>query len=263
MDLDAYLSRIGAKRPEKPSAKALRELHERHLERVPFENLSVHLPEPIELTEDALFDKIVRRRRGGFCYELNGAFAALLRGLGFEVKLLSARIFHNGRPGPPLVHVVLRVDLKEPWLVDVGFGRRSMHHPLRMVVCEPQLDPGGEFSVLGTPDGDWDMLQGGEPIYRVERRAHELSDFVPTCWWQATSPDSHFTSGLLCSRVTPTGRITIAGDRLIETANGKRTERVLADNEIVSTYRTVFDIELESAPVPGHFPAPGHSSFPN
>lgn len=94
--IDAYLARIGARRPAAPDAASLRELQEHHLSTVPFENLSIHLDERITLTEDALFDKIVMRRRGGFCYELNGAFAALLRGLGFDVTLLSAKVFGDG-----------------------------------------------------------------------------------------------------------------------------------------------------------------------
>src|SRR5690349_2377671 len=117
----AYLSRIGM--PEElapPSAELLRELHIRHLESVPFENLSIHLDEPIRLDEDALLDKIVRRRRGGFCYELNGVFAALLEALGFRVTRHAARVFSgDGQLGIPFDHLALIVDLDEEWLVDV------------------------------------------------------------------------------------------------------------------------------------------------
>lgn len=262
MDIDAYLRRIDAKRPDEPTVEALRELHKRHLETVPFENLSVHLPERIELTEDALFDKIVRRRRGGFCYELNGAFAALLRELGFEVTLLAARVISPDRPGSPFDHLALRVDLDEPWLVDVGFGRH-MVYPLRLNACEPQPDPEGDFLVLDAPDGDVDVLHDGKPVYRLDRRARELTDFVPTCWWQATAPGTTFTRSLTCSLATPTGRITLAGNRLIETVHGEQTERILADDEILPAYRTHFGIELTNTPVLGSFPAPGYQPFPN
>ncbi|GLY69181.1 arylamine N-acetyltransferase family protein [Amycolatopsis taiwanensis] len=261
MDIDAYLSRIDAERPDEPSLEALRELHRSHLETVPFENLSVHLPERIELTEKALFDKIVRRRRGGFCYELNGAFAALLRALGFEVTLLSARVFANENPGPPFDHLALRVDLDEPWLADVGFGRHA-RYPLRLNACEPQQDPEGEFLVLDAPDGDVDVLHDGKPVYRVERRARELADFVPACWWHATAPGKTFTRSLTCSLATATGRITLSGDRLIETVDGEQTERILAGDEILTAYRTHFGIELSEAPVLGSFPAPGPHPFP-
>ena len=97
-----YLDRIGASPPSSADAAALAELTRRHLASVPFENLSIHLGEPIELDEDALLAKIVDRRRGGFCYELNGAFGALLAHLGYDVTLLAARVFGDGGAlGPP------------------------------------------------------------------------------------------------------------------------------------------------------------------
>src|SRR5690349_16321536 len=115
----AYLDRIGARPPAVPDAAALRELHRRHLEAVPFENLSIFLGEPVLLDEDALVDKIVRRRRGGICYELNGAFAALLTALGYDVRLLAASVFgDDGTLSPPFDHLALLVELDERYLVD-------------------------------------------------------------------------------------------------------------------------------------------------
>ncbi|MTD56637.1 arylamine N-acetyltransferase family protein [Amycolatopsis pithecellobii] len=247
MDVDAYLARIGAAKPVAPTAAALAELHERHVMTVPFENLSVQLREPIVLDEEALFDKIVLRRRGGFCYELNGAFAGLLRALGFRVSLLSARVFGGGRYGAPFDHLALRVELDEPWLADVGFGRFA-RRPLRLTACEVQADAEGEFLLLDAPHGDIEVRHNGEPAYKVEERPRDLADFVPTCWWQATSPDSHFTKNLVCTLPTPTGRVTLAGDQLIETTEGKRSERPLSADELVETYRSLFGIELAEAP---------------
>lgn len=120
--VDAYLSRIGSARPERPGADELATLQQNHLASVPFENLSIHLGEEIVLEEKALLEKVVTRRRGGFCYELNGAFAALLSALGYEVTMLAARVFTPDGLGPLFDHLVLRVDLAQPWLVDVGFG---------------------------------------------------------------------------------------------------------------------------------------------
>src|SRR5919197_306204 len=165
----------------------MHELQMRHLLTVPFENLSIHLGEPIVLEEKALLAKLVQRRRGGFCYELNGAFAGLLSALGFRVTLLAARVFGAGGPGPPFDHLALRVDLREPWLVDVGFGRHSSH-PLRADLRGEQPDPEGIFRVAERDDGDLDVIRDGEPQYRVEPRGRALSDFEPTCWWQQTSP---------------------------------------------------------------------------
>jgi len=261
MDVDAYLSRIGADRPAAPTADALRDLHLAHLLAVPFENLSVHLPERITLDEDALFDKVVRGRRGGFCYELNGLFAALLRELGFSVTLLAGRVF-SGRWGAPFDHLALRVDLEEPWLADVGFGRFA-RHPLRLTACEPQTDPEGEFLVLDAADGDIEVRHNGEPAYLVEQRPRALADFAPSCWWQATSPDSHFTQNVLTSIFTPSGRVTLVGNTLIETVDGKSAKRDLNPEEALEAYRVHFGITMNEAPALGHFPAPGLRPFPN
>ncbi|WP_405010335.1 arylamine N-acetyltransferase [Kitasatospora sp. NBC_01539] len=254
----AYLGRIGAERPERPDAAGLRALQSAHLAAVPFENLAVGLGEPVVLEEEALLAKIVGRRRGGFCYELNGAFAGLLRALGYRVDLLAARTFGaDGRPGPPFDHMALRVELDEPWLVDVGFGRFG-HHPLRLAARGDQHDPGGVFRVTpvegrpavpGTPEV-LDVLMDGEPQYRLDPRPYALTDFVPTCWWQTTSPQSHFTRSSTCSRLTADGRITLSGTRLIRTGpDGARTERQLSEAEALAAYRVHFGITLTRLPV--------------
>jgi N-hydroxyarylamine O-acetyltransferase len=118
----AYLERLGAGGDVTVHATTLTDLHERHLRAIPFENLSIHLGEPIVLDVDALVDKLTVRRRGGFCYELNGAFAALLATLGFDVALFEARVV-MGREGMPFDHLCLRVRVDgAEYLTDVGFG---------------------------------------------------------------------------------------------------------------------------------------------
>jgi N-hydroxyarylamine O-acetyltransferase len=247
LSVAAYLDRIGAARPARADGEALRELQLRHLRAVPFENLSIHLGEEIVLRERALLDKVVTRRRGGFCYELNGLFAALLRALGFRVTLLAARA--NGRDGlgPLFDHLTLRVDAPEPYLADVGFGRFSQH-PIRLDAAG-QADPEGVFRVAETADGDLDVLRDGELQYRVERRPRTLADFEPTCWWHRTSPRSHFTRSLVCSRLTDGGRVTLSDRTLIESAGGERRERRLgSDGEVLAAYRTHFGMVLDRVP---------------
>lgn len=246
----AYLQRIGARRPARPDAAALRDLQLRHLSAVPFENLSIHLAEVIVLREEALVDKVVGRRRGGFCYELNGAFAGLLAALGFRVTLLAARVFGDGGPGPPFDHLALRVDLDPdgPWLVDVGFGRFS-HHPLRLDLRDEQPDPGGTFRIVEREHGDLDVQCDGQPQYRLEARPRVLADFEPTCWWHQTSPRSHFTRSLTCSMPTGTGRITLSDRRLIRTGPGARQEELLgSDVDVLAAYRKHFGIVLDRVP---------------
>jgi len=123
MNIDAYLERINYTGSREPTAETLRALQVAHLKTVPFENLSIHAKEPIVLEDDALFAKIVERRRGGFCYEANGSFAALLRAMGFEVVMLAAGVTNRrGGFGPKFDHMTLMVTLAERWLADVGFG---------------------------------------------------------------------------------------------------------------------------------------------
>jgi N-hydroxyarylamine O-acetyltransferase len=247
--VDAYLSRIGAVRPAFPDATALRELQLRHLRTVPFENLSIHLGEPIVLDEAALVAKVVQRRRGGFCYELNGAFAALLTALGYRVTILAARVLLDPeRIGPLFDHLALRVELAEPWLVDVGFGS-FCRYPLRLDERGDQQDPDGTFRVVEREYGDLEVLRDGQPQYRVEARPRVLADFGPTCWWQRTSPESHFTQSLTCSRLTGDGRITLSGDRLIRTVDGNRKEETLgSDADVLAAYQTHFGITLDRVP---------------
>ncbi|WP_436843206.1 arylamine N-acetyltransferase family protein [Streptomyces narbonensis] len=255
LDVSAYLARIGARRPVRADAAALRELHVRHLLSVPFENLSIHLGEDILLDEKALVDKVVGDRRGGFCYELNTAFAVLLRALGYRVSLLQARVVDpEGRLGIPYDHMALLVVTAdgERWLADVGFGDHS-HYPLAFDERGDQADPGGRFRVQEAADGDLEVLRDGKPQYRLETRPRELADFTAGAWYHRTSPDSHFPRSLVCSLLTEEGRITLSDRKLITRAHGERVERVLdGDEEVRGAYRELFGIALDELPVVGH-----------
>ncbi|MYQ40162.1 MULTISPECIES: arylamine N-acetyltransferase [unclassified Streptomyces] len=249
---DAYLERIGAARPSRADAAALRELQVRHLMAVPFENLSIHLGEDIVLEEAKLVDKIVTRRRGGFCYELNGAFAALLRALGFRVTLLQARVFGDGgRLGIPYDHVALRVETDDgtgPWLADVGFGDHALH-PIELETRTEQVDPCGRFRLREAPQGDLDLLRDGSRQFRLDLRPRVPADFRAGAWYHRTSPDSHFSRSLICSRRTEDGRVTLRGRTLITTVRGERHETELGDDtEVLAAYRDHFGLVLGHPP---------------
>ncbi|MER5538725.1 arylamine N-acetyltransferase family protein [Streptomyces mirabilis] len=264
---DAYLRRIGAHHPAWPTSGVLRDLHLRHLKAVPFENLSIHLGEEIVLEEKRLLDKVVGGRRGGFCYELNGAFGALLGALGFDVTLLAGRVYgEEGRLGIPYDHLALRVRTVDggDWLADVGFGAHS-HYPLAFGARTEQVDPGGTFRVLEAgPDAagvrgvggrreaeDLDVIRNGGPQYRLEVRPRVLGDFAAGAWWNSTSPKSHFTRSLVCSRVTEDGgRITLSGRNLTATApdGTKEVSELATDEEVLALYRERFGIELDRVP---------------
>lgn len=248
----AYLERIGAARPTRADAGALRELQLRHLMTVPFENLSVHLGLDIVLEEEALVDKVVRDRRGGFCYELNGAFAALLGALGFRVTLLQARVFGDGgRLGIPYDHMALRVETDDatgPWLADVGFGDHALR-PLALDDRTEQEDPCGVFRLRAAPQGDLDLLRDGSRQFRLDLRPRALRDFTAGAWYHRTSPDSHFTRSLVCSRRTATGRVTLSGRTLVTTVRGERhTTELATDAEVLDTYRDQFGLSLTHPP---------------
>ncbi|MFJ4481738.1 arylamine N-acetyltransferase [Streptomyces longwoodensis] len=251
--VDAYLRRIGVERPARPTVDALRELHLRHLRSVPFENLSIHLGEEIVLEEERLVEKVVGAGRGGFCYEVNGAFGALLGALGYEVALLAGRVFGEDRLGVPYDHMALRVRAVDgsEWLADVGFGAHS-HFPLAFGEREEQKDPGGVFRIVEAAEaGDLDVVRDGSPEYRLEVRPRELRDFVAGAWWHRTSPESHFTRSSVCSRVTEDGgRVTLSGRRLkVTRGDGAVEERELErDAEVLAAYREWFGIVLDRVP---------------
>ncbi|QOV38381.1 arylamine N-acetyltransferase [Streptomyces ferrugineus] len=266
-EVDAYLRRLGAEHPAWPTVDVLRELQLRHLQTVPFENLSIHLGEEIVLEEKRLLDKVVGARRGGFCYELNGAFGALLGALGFDVTLLAARVYDGeGQLGIPYDHMALKVGTVDggAWLADVGFGAHS-HYPLAFEARGEQRDPAGVFRVVEAgPDAagvrgghdvaeaaDLDVVMDGRARYRLDRRARALGDFAAGAWWHSTSPLSHFTQSLVCSRVTEDGgRITLSGRTFKSTAaDGTREEWELGtDEEVLRMYRERFGVELDRVP---------------
>ena len=262
VDIAAYCARIGVGGPLPPTSSTLRRLHHAHMLAVPFENLDIHWGRPIVLEEARLFEKLVTRGRGGFCYEQNGLFAVMLRKLGFSVDLLEARV--GAKPwedGLPWDHMTLQVTLEERWLADVGFGD-GFREPLLLDEAGPQARTEGTWRVehdgceglhaSRTTAGDW------KPEYRFRLRPCQLADFAPGCEHHQDSPDSHFTQQRVCSLATETGRVTLSDRSLIETEgfpsrataastdSGKvrRRERDLADEaEFLKVLRERFGIE--------------------
>jgi len=244
MNLGAYLERIGYDGPLETTPEVLAALHRAHLFAVPFETISIARGEPIQLDPAWLFDKIVVRRRGGFCYELNGLFAELLDSLGFAVTRLAGRVYNQrGELGIPFDHLALLVKTAErSWLADVGFGD-SFLEPLPFefdtdVACDRRLY---RLSEVAQPTGDapefelHEQRQGASwrAQCRFDRKARALRDFEVGAQYHQTSPLSPFADRLLCSRPGPDGsRTTVRNFTVIETtSDGIRSERTLAGEQ--------------------------------
>lgn len=256
MNTTAYLHRINFHGSLTPTAETLRDLQIAHLLSVPFENLSIHWNQPIILDDDSLFEKIVVRRRGGFCYELNGLFAGLLRSLGFNVEMLSAGVATDeGGFGPDFDHMTLMVTLDDRWLADVGFGD-SFREPLLLDKREEQIQGDRAYTIV--PDGDHLILKRREGLileqregdgewknqYRFTLQPHNYTDYAHMCSYHQTSPQSHFTRSRICSRATPEGRITLSDMRFITTVGLERHERLLStEEEYTTVLREHFGIE--------------------
>ena len=249
MRVEAYLDRLDYDGPTAATLETLVGLHRAHMFAIPFENLDVHLGVPITLSLPAFFEKIVTRRRGGACYELNGLFAWLLAELGFKVTLHSGRVFSAGRLSAEFDHLVLTVTLRERWVADVGFGESSL-----VPLAAPSEPVEGDGYFVVEDDGVWTMRRavGGahEPQYVFSMIPRSLGEFEDRCVFQQSSPESHFTKNTVCSLPTPSGRITVAGRRLIVTAGVRFVERNLRDGtELRAVLEEDFGIALTAAEV--------------
>ncbi|MFP4634830.1 MAG: arylamine N-acetyltransferase family protein [Nitriliruptoraceae bacterium] len=221
----AYLERIGHPPVEAPDEEALASLQDAHVRNVPFENLDIHLGRRLSLDLDRLVDKVVTKRRGGFCFELNGLFHALLASLGFDAWLVEARSLEDGELGPRFDHARVLVDLDVQVVVDVGTGA-SPRGPIELsdrpqtigAVTYRTRKVNGRY-LTEQRDGDtW------TPGWTFDTAAHSLDDFAERCHYHQASPDSHFTHKPLCTLVTDDGHVTLSDRQLITTTGDGRTE---------------------------------------
>jgi N-hydroxyarylamine O-acetyltransferase len=212
---------------------------------VPFENLDIPLGVKIDLDLERIYRKVVEDGRGGFCYELNGLFGWLLTEIGFDVEMLSARVFgSNEEPGPEFDHLLLRVNGE--YLADVGFGD-SFLEPLENDTGE-QTQEMGTYRI--TVDNETSLMERKEEglwksQYLFTSISRAFSDFDAMCTFQQTSPDSIFTQKTVCSMATPEGRVTYSNGRLIETKHRLKSEKLIASaDDLESTLKDIFGIEL-------------------
>ncbi len=240
MDIQPYLARIEYTASVGADYGTLRGLQLAHMVSVPFENLDiVPLGRTIQLDEKALWEKIVERRRGGFCYELNGLFAWLLKQIGFEVTYLNARVFNQeGKLGIEFDHLVLLVRIPHQptrWLADVGFGD-SFSQPLNFEDTGNQVQGLRAYRLEQTTEGrvSWQRNYDGtwERQFFFDLQPRNFpSDYEAGCHYHQTSPQSSFTRGSIVSLATPDGRVTLEERQFIVTKDGRREEKAVHNKE--------------------------------
>ncbi|WP_353508537.1 arylamine N-acetyltransferase [Intrasporangium sp.] len=257
-DSAAYLLRLGMSAPAAPTSEALTELQHAHLTHVPFENLDIALGRLIRLDRDALLHKVLQEGRGGYCYELNGLFAMLLRSVGYAADLLSARVAtEGGGVTEEFDHLALLVTsphLVQPHLVDVGFGDAFLE-PLPLEDGFSRQEGGKAVGLARGDDGEWgyceDHGNGWEAQYLFSTTPRRMTEFEDRNRWQQISPQSHFTQKRVASRVTDSGRVTLslstAGRRLITTEDGMRSERDIPVADVSRVLEELFGIRLDDA----------------
>lgn len=248
--LDAYLDRIAVSRPAAPTRDALAELLGAHLRAIPFENLDVLLGRPIELALPAVFDKLVRRRRGGYCFEHATLFGAMLGELGFGFTMHAARVrYRASLPVTPRTHAWLRVEAEgAAYLVDPGFGGPGpqVPVPLRAGASVGDVD-------LAEKDGAPGTLRrrlGDEVVdlYEIALEALPPIDFVVANHFTSTYPRSPFRQRLMVQRARDDGGVSIANDELSLRSGATVETRTLADRgELRAALREHFGIDLQEA----------------
>ena len=236
MDVDAYLARIGINDVGDISVDGLERLQRAHLSRVPFENLDVFHRRGVSTGTDWSVPKIVVRGRGGWCYELNGAFATLLSSLGFQVRWLGATVILDAEDASPVPdHLTIEVTLDRPYLVDVGFGD-SFIRPLPLDREGPH-DGGAGIYRFAFDDAATTLLfegqDGLEPQYRFGRRSFTAGDFEAPSQRLQTEPGLHWTQGPFATRLLDGGpdRVTLLKDRIKFRRSGEWTEQPVSDGE--------------------------------
>ncbi len=236
MELNKYLQRIGFKDKHKPDVETLFQFHRAHLFTVPFENLDIHLGKEIILDTEKFYEKIVLSNRGGFCYELNGLFFTLLKQLGYDAKMISARVANSkGGFGKDFDHMAIIVKLDDEWLVDVGFGD-SFILPIKLEIDLLQPQYGFIYKIVKHDDENLKLMrsQDGNEFndqYIFTRKERALEEYTKMCIYNQTSPQTSFTQKRICTLATEDGRITLSDLKLIITQNGVKTETQLKDEE--------------------------------
>lgn len=237
-DLDAYFERIAYDGPITARLETLREIHRLHPQAIAFENLNPLLRWPVPLDARSLQHKMVKQRRGGYCYEHNLLLKHALERIGFRVAGLAARVLWNHPEDAirPRTHMLLQVDVEdEIWIADVGFGGLTLTAPLRLVEYTPQATPhelsrvtrlSGDYAVQAEIRGEWRTL------YRFDLQEQVLPDYELASWYLSNHPESHFVRRLIAARTAPQRRHALLDSELaVHELGGETVRRRLTSAE--------------------------------
>lgn len=251
LNVDAYLDRVGYDGDLKPTVKTLRRLHRAHVVAIPFENLDIVLGRGISLEMDAMQDKLIRRDRGGYCYEHNLLFAALLERVGFEVSRLTADIRMGSHEPQPSGHMLLRVDAEgSPWLADVGFGGQRLLEPIPLNDGATSQQGSWTYRLDYEGAGAWVLRvlrpDGWFNLYGLTLEPRHHGDYDVYNYYTSTNPDSPFVQGVVVMQTEPQRRQTLIGRRLTTAyPDGSIEHRELAGTELIGVLSDTFGITLE------------------
>lgn len=249
IDLDAYLRRVHLNGTVRPDLASLQALHLAHMAAIPFENVDVRLRRPIRLDLDSLQAKLVARRRGGYCFEHNTLFAAVLRQIGFEVETLEARVRPRGATVTlPRTHMTLKVELDgRAWLTDVGFGGDGPVQPV-------PLDGGlsgqwdGAFAVREERDGVHVLrreIDGGwHDMYAFTLRPALPVDFEVASYFTSTHPGSPFLNTLTAQRSEARERRMLRGRLYTVRISHQESVRDVTYEEVGVLLREEFHLDV-------------------
>lgn len=252
IDLDAYFARVGYTGAGRPTLETLRALHALHPRAIAFENLDPFLGRPVHLDIASLQGKLVRSRRGGYCFEHNIVFMNVLRALGYAVAGLAARVIWNRAEdaNTPRGHMLLGVELDgKTRLCDVGFGGLTQTAPLAF---EPEIEqetPHETFRIVERDGYFVSQARIGDDwrgLYRFDLSEQLEVDYVATNYFLSTNPQSHFVTGLMAARAAHRARYALAGNRLTvhRRDGGAERRRIETAAELADTLETTFGIEL-------------------
>ena len=251
IDLDAYLGRIGYAGGLSPTYPVLEALHLAHAKRIPFENLDVLLKRPIGLDLASLQRKLVAGGRGGYCFEHNLLFAAVLGKLGFDARLVGAKVRHRGDKDLPRTHVLLLVRLDgEEWVADVGFGGEGLLMPVPFGAGREARHYAWTYRIIEERAGQW-LLQSRRDgawanLYCFTTEQQTLADCVMANHYTSTHPDSPFVSTLIVQLPTPEARYVLRNCELVVDRGGGSSERrtLSGDDELLDVLAETFKLRF-------------------